>query len=71
MATDKETSILSAINVQGKKFNTMKTFFSNYHVVSSHMIDWLHVLEELVGGINGMSGMWSEQVNSGLLLRLL
>ena len=50
MITEKETSISSPINVQGKKLYTMKTFFSNYNVVSSHMIDWLHLLEELAEG---------------------
>ena len=49
VATEKETGILSAINVQGKKLHTMKTCFNNYRVVSSYIVDWLHELEELVG----------------------
>ena len=57
MATEKETSILSAVNVQGKKVHAIETFFSHYHVVSSHIIDWLHVLEELVKGINAVNRM--------------
>ena len=49
VATDKETNILAAINVQGKKLHTLKTC-NIYLVVSLHTVDWLHVLEGLVGG---------------------
>ena len=62
VAIEKETSILSAINVQARKLHTVETFKPS--------TDWLHVFEEL-RGINAVNIMWSKSVNYSLLERLL
>ena len=59
VVTEKETGILSAINVQERNY-----------MQSKPSIDWLHVLEEL-GVINAVNVMWNKSVNSSLLKRLL
>ena len=52
MAIEKNTSILSAVNVQERNYIQWKPSFSNNHVVTWYIIDWLHVLKELVRSIN-------------------